>query len=427
MDGRARNVTEAEHLVRLRRGVESIVDGPFGSNLASEHYVDEGARVIRLGNIGVMSFRDEDKAFIEIDHFQSLRRHVVIGGDLLVAGLGDERHAVGRACIAPMTLGPALVKADCFRLRPRPDVFDGRYLAWFLNSTDAEHQIAQESRGATRVRATPDAIASISAPTFELFVQRRIAHFLDDQVARIDKIIAARREQSALLVGAEESELEHVLWAGARGVALRRLGTTVTTGPFGTVFSAADFVDDGIPMINPTQLTAGRIVPDLKHSVSRDTASRLARHQLRGGDIITGRKGDIGRSAVIDDDQDGWVCGSDAIAIHPDRTCLLPRFLDLVLHLPRVRADLVSRSPGATMPSLNEGMLLSVEVPELSLPEQEGAEFIGSSIRGRYSEGRTALSRSVEKLDELKRSLITAAVTGEFDVSAADGSRVPVG
>ena len=32
-------------LVALRRGVLSIVDGPFGSNLASEHYVDEGARV----------------------------------------------------------------------------------------------------------------------------------------------------------------------------------------------------------------------------------------------------------------------------------------------------------------------------------------------------------------------------------------------
>jgi type I restriction enzyme S subunit len=44
-----------------------MTDGPFGSNLKSSHYVDEGPRVIRLQNIGFGEFVDEE-AHISRDH-----------------------------------------------------------------------------------------------------------------------------------------------------------------------------------------------------------------------------------------------------------------------------------------------------------------------------------------------------------------------
>ena len=51
----------------------SLTDGPFGSNLKTSHYTQEGPRVIRLQNIGDGVFLDE-RAHISEEHFNRLRK-----------------------------------------------------------------------------------------------------------------------------------------------------------------------------------------------------------------------------------------------------------------------------------------------------------------------------------------------------------------
>jgi hypothetical protein len=97
---------------------KDIVDGPFGSNLKSEHYRSKGARVIRLQNIGVGKFIPND-SFISDDHFERLSKHEVRAGDLLFASLVE---SVPRTCIVPELESRAIVKADCIRIRVQPDV-----------------------------------------------------------------------------------------------------------------------------------------------------------------------------------------------------------------------------------------------------------------------------------------------------------------
>ncbi len=109
--------------------VASLADGPFGSNLKTSHYTASGPRVIRLQNIGVGAFRDE-YAHIAAAHFESLRKHEVVAGDVVAASLGDDAP---RACRIPAYVGTAIVKADCIRVRPTDDV-DAAYLMWSLNS-----------------------------------------------------------------------------------------------------------------------------------------------------------------------------------------------------------------------------------------------------------------------------------------------------
>ncbi|MGI8537210.1 MAG: restriction endonuclease subunit S [Mycobacteriales bacterium] len=138
-------------LVPLRRVLASIVDGPFGSSLTSAHYTDAGVRVIRLGNLGLAQFRDDDAAYISEAYGRELRQHAVQPGDVLMAGLGDERWPLGRAVVAPEHLGPAIVKADCYRLRPVAGV-DPRYLAVALSAPQSRESIRQLARGSTRAR-----------------------------------------------------------------------------------------------------------------------------------------------------------------------------------------------------------------------------------------------------------------------------------
>ena len=61
---------------------ESLIDGPFGSNLKTEHYQSSGVRVIRLQNIADGRFDDSDKAYISPAHAESLSRHEAQPGDV---------------------------------------------------------------------------------------------------------------------------------------------------------------------------------------------------------------------------------------------------------------------------------------------------------------------------------------------------------
>ncbi|QIK72740.1 hypothetical protein G7070_11225 [Propioniciclava coleopterorum] len=131
--------------VPVRRMVSSLVDGPFGSSLTSAHYSEAGVRVIRLGNIGINEFRDEDQAFVSEAYGHQLSAHSALPGDVVMAGLGDERMPLGRAAVVPSGLGSAIVKADCYRLRPIPGVL-ASYLAWALSAPPVRPQALDLSR-----------------------------------------------------------------------------------------------------------------------------------------------------------------------------------------------------------------------------------------------------------------------------------------
>lgn len=131
---------------------ESIIDGPFGSNLKTAHYVETpGVRVVRLQNIQDGYFDDTEKAFIRERHAAQLMRHEVLAGDVLIASLGDDGHPVGRACLYPDDLAPGINKADCFRFRGKSQCRNG-YAMLFLNGASARRQARGFEQGVTMKR-----------------------------------------------------------------------------------------------------------------------------------------------------------------------------------------------------------------------------------------------------------------------------------
>jgi type I restriction enzyme S subunit len=193
-------------VVALGRLCTARCDGPFGSGLKSMHYTDSGVRVIRLQNIGDGDFRDRDEAFISEKHYATLGDHGVREGDLLVAGLGDRKVPAGRACIAPPLLGPAMVKADCFRFR----LIRGRTVPTFLSkhlSATATGATACLSTGATRLRINLSATAARSVTLPPVEEQHNIIDFigkatepLHTAISRLNREIELLREYRTRLV-----------------------------------------------------------------------------------------------------------------------------------------------------------------------------------------------------------------------------------
>ncbi len=104
----------------------NLVDGPFGSSLKPEHYVDRGVKVVRNWNIYDDRFDSTEFKFVTEAKFEEIRRSEVRPGDVLITTKGT----VGDVCIAPDLGGPAVLSASGtvrFRLPP-----DESYLPEFV-------------------------------------------------------------------------------------------------------------------------------------------------------------------------------------------------------------------------------------------------------------------------------------------------------
>jgi type I restriction enzyme S subunit len=162
----------------------SITDGPFGSNLKTEHYTDSGPRVIRLQNIGDGAFFDA-KAHISPEHFDKLSKHQIFADDLVIAGLGE---TLPRACTIPEYVGSAIVKADCIRFKSNPIVTSSRYLNIALNS-DTLKKIAMEIvHGVGRPRLNQQQIKALPIPLPPLAEQQQIVAEVERRLSVAEQV-----------------------------------------------------------------------------------------------------------------------------------------------------------------------------------------------------------------------------------------------
>jgi type I restriction enzyme, S subunit len=168
------------------REVNSITDGPFGSNLKTEHYVDAGPRVIRLQNIGRGEFINSH-AHISRAHFATLRKHEVFAGDIVIAALGE---TLPRACIIPEHVGPAIVKADCIRFKPDTEILLPEFANIALNAEPTRKRVTAMVHGVGRPRLNLSEIKAISFPLPPVGEQRAIVAEVERRLAVADRTAA---------------------------------------------------------------------------------------------------------------------------------------------------------------------------------------------------------------------------------------------
>ena len=162
----------------------SITDGPFGSNLKTAHYTEHGPRVIRLQNIGDGIFIDE-QAHISEAHFSRLQKHKIEFGDIVIAAFGERPP---RACIIPMSVGPAIVKADCIRLLPDPMMALSHYLINALNAEPTRHRTIGVVHGIGRPRLNLGEIKAITLPIPPLTEQHRIVAEVERRLSVVEEL-----------------------------------------------------------------------------------------------------------------------------------------------------------------------------------------------------------------------------------------------
>jgi type I restriction enzyme, S subunit len=157
----------------LEESVLIMRDGPFGSNLKTEHYTETGVRIVRLQNIGVNQFLDSNKEYVSEKHAFTLNKHICLQGDIIVGTLGEPNL---RACKFPTHIEKAINKADCIQIRPNLKIANDSYLSFLLNLQGILFMVSNYIKGQTRTRVSKGMLAKINIPIPPIELQNQFSN-----------------------------------------------------------------------------------------------------------------------------------------------------------------------------------------------------------------------------------------------------------
>ena len=180
-----------------------------------------------------------------------------------------------------------------------------------------------------------------------------------------------------------------------------QVGGIIQTGPFGSQLHESDYAQEGIPLVMPKDIIESRIVTDSIARVAFEHVERLQRHKFKPGDIVYGRRGDIGRQALIRRPQEGWLCGTGCLRLRLGDEVVDPLFLHYYLRQDEVIGWIANQAIGATMPNLNTSILRSVPVTYPPLPTQRKIAAILSA----YDDLIENNLRRIKILEEMAQNL----------------------
>jgi len=358
-------------------------------------------------------------------------------GDVVVAKI-TPCFENGKGSIADgMKNGIGFGTTEFHVLRPGPSL-DRKYL-FYLTISHAFRKIGTSYMyGAGGQKRVPDDfIRDFCHPIPAPDEQRAIAAFLDRETARIDSLIEKKRRQIELLQEKRSALISHgvinglnpnakmkdsgIEWLGMvpahwEVMTLGRIAEDLQTGPFGSQLHAADYVEGGIPVINPANLQDGGIVPDGGCTISEEKFTQLIRHRLTEGDVVFARRGEMGRCAMVTKTSEGFLCGTGSLRVRLNGGIAYPRYVSLFLCIPGVRDHLLLESVGSTMDNLNTGILARTPVAVPPKAEQIAiAEYVTVQT-GRIKAITEMVVESMNTLREYRTALVSAAVTGKIDV-----------
>ena len=252
----------------------------------------------------------------------------------------------------------------------------------------------------------PD-IWNIKVPVPSLSEQERIVSYLDAQFAKIDALKANTEQQLHAAKDLFQSALKEYLEpkVGWADVCIKELGNC-RIGPFGSLLHKSDYIEGGVPLINPMHIKGGKIEADIRYSVNKSKYQELKNYSLLKNDIILGRRGEMGRCAVVEDKEDGWLCGTGCMYLRPNIQKVNPHFLRYCLSSPVYVNKLTELAGGATMLNLSGSAFetLSIKIPNID--EQNAIISKLSLLADKVARLQANYDQTITLCNDLKQSLL---------------------
>lgn len=353
---------------------------PFDS---AKFSTSEGMPLIRI--------RDVVRGYSETFTTEEYKEEYIVSKDDLLIGMDGEFN------IAKWGETPALLNQRVCRLFPTSEV-DKNYLFYFMPS--ALKRIEEKTPFVTVKHLSAKELNKVKVPLPPLDEQRRIATVLD----KVSDLIAKRREQLDKLDELVKARFVEMFGDPVSNpynwekVPLSELAD-IRIGPFGSLLHKEDYIEGGHPLVNPSHIIDGKIVIDEKLTVSHQKYIELEAYHLKAGDVVMGRRGEMGRCAVVS--QEGLLCGTGSLLIRP-KGKVTADYIQKIISFPSFKKMIEDMAVGQTMPNLNVPIVSAFKIIKPPMQVQENYYTFVTQV----DKSKLTIQQSLDKLEVLKRALM---------------------
>lgn len=265
---------------------------------------------------------------------------------------------------------------------------------------------------------------SCAFPLPPLSEQQRIVERIEELFAKLDEA-KERLQEVADSFAVRKAAILHKVFTGeligkqvTELVPLENLVDLIKIGPFGSSLHESDYIENGIPLVNPKHIVQQRIVPQSKISISDEKAEELSSYKLKENDIVLGRRGEMGRCAPISNREENWICGTGSMIIRLKKE-YDAKLYSLILGSQATVTYLENSAVGSTLKNLNEKIVRKIPVPQFSNEEQHEIVRLIDDLLARERSAQQATEQALASIDLMKKSILARAFRGELGTNKA--------
>lgn len=249
------------------------------------------------------------------------------------------------------------------------DGLDTEYLGYFIQSKYTLLNTQKKGTGTPHLNVEILKKSKLVVPSLEK--QKDVISRIEELFSSLDNAVEILNKIKEQLIVYRQAVLKEVFDYSDDSdiVELQNIVDDIRIGPFGTMLHKSDYIDAGIPVINPQHIKNQKIHPSVRVSISEEKAKELESYRIRTNDVVMGRRGEMGRTAPVTSNEEGWICGTGSIIVRlkPEYDAV---FYSQILASQDTVHYLEKKSTGTTMNNLNEDIVKHIPVPKITVKEQ---------------------------------------------------------
>ena len=173
----------------------------------------------------------------------------------------------------------------------------------------------------------------------------------------------------------------------------------IKIGPFGSLLHKEDYIDGGHPLLNPSHIVDGKVSPDDKLTISDEKYEELSAYQLKTGDVVMGRRGEMGRCAVVP--EDGFLCGTGSMLIRTKGE-VTADYIQKIISFPSFKKTIEDMAVGQTMPNLNVPIVSGFQIIKPPMEVQDRYYAFAEQV----NKSKVAVQKALDETQILFDSLM---------------------
>ncbi len=323
-------------------------------------------------------------------------------GDILIVCDGSRSGFVGKAIDGYVGSTLAIISADGM---------SQEYLYYFLQGKYALLNTKKKGTGTPHLDANILNQQKLVVPSIE--DQKLVVAKIEELFSELDNGVETLKKTKQQLAVYRQAVLKEAFDIETDTVEISSIVEVIRIGPFGTALHKEDYIDGGIPVINPQHIKQNTIVPSSKTTISEAKASELASYRLKSNDIIMGRRGEMGRTAAITEKEEGWICGTGSIRFRL-KSEFDAEFYAQILSSPSVVHYLEENATGTTMKNLNEEIVKHIPVPKITRQQQIDINNTLEATLSVCDSIEKTVDIALQQAEAMRQSILKKAFEGEL-------------